>query len=99
MFGCLGGSSRELAHPAHRHCTVFVHVLPVLRAARRTSVEATYTTTSTRDNFSTMTPIEEALAAIESDTTVVRPREKPKFLIKQNSRHNKRRSLYSTLET
>jgi AraC-like DNA-binding protein len=36
------------------------------RAARQTSIEATYTTTSTRDNFSTMTLIEEALAAIES---------------------------------
>jgi hypothetical protein len=46
--------------------TVFVHVPPVSRAVRRTSVDATYTTTSTRTNFSTMTLIEEALAAIES---------------------------------
>jgi hypothetical protein len=51
----------------HRHWMVVgSRWLPtVSRAARRTSVEVTYTTTSTRDNFSTMTPIEEALAAIE----------------------------------
>jgi hypothetical protein len=38
------------------------------RIARRspTSIYASYTPTSTRDNLSTMTPIEEALAAIES---------------------------------
>jgi hypothetical protein len=45
---------------------VFVHVLPVSYAARQTSFDVTYTTTSTRDNFLTMTPIEKAIAAIES---------------------------------
>jgi hypothetical protein len=36
------------------------------RANRRTLIEATNTLTSTLDNSTTMTPIEEAIAAIKS---------------------------------
>jgi hypothetical protein len=54
------------SHALSELTTVFVHVLPVSHAARQTSVDVTYTTTSTRDNFLIMTPIEKAIAAIES---------------------------------
>jgi hypothetical protein len=46
--------------------TVLVHVPPMSRAARRTSIDTTYTTTSTRDSSINMNPIHEATAAIES---------------------------------
>jgi hypothetical protein len=46
--------------------TVFAHGPTVLRNDRRTSNDATDTPTSTCNNSITMTPIEEALAAIES---------------------------------
>jgi hypothetical protein len=46
--------------------TVLVHVPPMSRAARRTSIDTIYTTTSTRDSSINMNPIHEATAAIES---------------------------------
>jgi hypothetical protein len=45
---------------------VFAHGPTVLRDDHQTSNDATDTPTSTRNNSITMTPIEEALAAIES---------------------------------
>jgi hypothetical protein len=45
--------------------TVLAHVPTGTRADRRTLIKATDTPNSTRDNSTTMTPIEEAIAAIE----------------------------------
>jgi hypothetical protein len=45
---------------------VLAHVPTASRANRRTLIEATDTPTSTLDNSTTMTLIEEAIAAIES---------------------------------
>jgi len=58
-----GGSTRELARFAHRHVTVSVRATPGV-AQRPITTNGTHT--STRDNSTTMSPIDDALAAIEA---------------------------------
>jgi hypothetical protein len=45
--------------------TVLAHVLTGTRANRQTSIDKTDTSNSTRNDSTTMTPIKEAIAAIE----------------------------------
>jgi hypothetical protein len=66
VIGGWGGSSAQLACLANDYGTVFAHGPTVLCNDCQISNDATDTPTSTRNNSITMTPIEEALAAIES---------------------------------
>jgi hypothetical protein len=75
LVGNLGQNTQDMGWMSHglqrrpsrrRRGTVLAHVPTASRADRRTSIDATDTPTSTRDNSTTMTLIEEAIAAIDS---------------------------------
>jgi hypothetical protein len=60
-----GSKKRAVAQP-QGGSTVLAHVPTGTRGDRRTSIDTTDAPTSIRDNATTMTLIEEALAAIKS---------------------------------